>query len=163
MAAAAAVQAIQFEGHAVMVACTDTISLWDARAGCCHREIAVEGLSSMQFCESFIVTGHLDGGLRWWDLRSGHMTNQHELAGGAVQSLCFDDSFLTCACDGRGHTKGYVAAFKMAMGFPLHLHNLELKGNPTSVAMDVSKIGRVYIGCDSGVVCRWDVPPFKRV
>jgi WD40 repeat protein len=150
---------VQFESNAVMIGSEHVLQLWDARSGECHREIEMTGLTCMQFDHSSIITGHLDGCIRLWDLRTANMTYLCTLNAGAVRALCFDEIHLGCACEaGDG---GTLVTMAFAMGLPLHLHSLQCQYAPSSVLLDPISSDTVYFVCTDGSVRQFQIPELK--
>ena len=66
-----------------------TIKVWDLNKGYCLRTIMCHSSCNSVRCsrdEHLICSGHFDGTLRFWDIRSGKMAN--EVTGLHTQQIC---------------------------------------------------------------------------
>ena len=79
------------------------IKVWDLHKGFCTRTIICHSSCNSVRCtrdEHIICSGHFDGTLRFWDLRSGKMAN--EVTGLHTQQICSvqigTKSGQTCCC-----------------------------------------------------------------
>ena len=125
-----------------------TIKVWDLNKGYCLRTIMCHSSCNSVRCtrdEHLICSGHFDGTLRFWDIRSGKMAN--EVTGLHTQQIC---SVQIGTRDGKNPLCMHACLSDHSYFFCRSSDSVAV----TNVMFLCSTLSARYI-CTAGLHCSW--------